>query len=99
LKEYSEGRLAEDYDTPEAFVEEVIEEKLKNAPKEETDKKYFEKFRIPKRTELHLDHLKYLKELNIPMDIKAIANNSNEVPAVLLAIVDSSDQINFEYIN
>ncbi len=103
LKQYSEGRLAEDYDTPEAFVEEKIEEKLKDTPKsipkEEVDRKHFEKFRIPKRTELHLEHLKYLQELDVPMDIKAIANNSNEVPAVLLAIVDASDQINFEYIN
>ena len=103
LKQYSEGRLAEDYNAQEAFVEEKIEEKLKDVPKtipkEEVDKRHFEKFRVPKRTELHLDHLKYLKELDIPMDIKAISNNSNEVPAVLLAIVDASDQINFEYIN
>ncbi|NYT03466.1 MAG: 4Fe-4S binding protein [Candidatus Methanofastidiosa archaeon] len=103
LKQYSEGRLAEDYNAPEAFVEEKIEEKIKDVPKtipkEEVDKRHFEKFRVPKRTELHLDHLKYLKELDIQMDIKAISNNSNEVPAVLLAIVDASDQINFEYIN
>ncbi|NPV51460.1 MAG: hypothetical protein HPY60_09740 [Candidatus Methanofastidiosum sp.] len=103
LKQYSEGRLAEDYNAQEALVEEKIEEKLKDVPKtipkEEVDKRHFEKFRVPKRTELHLDHLKYLKELDIPMDIKAISNNSNEVPAVLLAIVDASDQINFEYIN
>jgi NAD-dependent dihydropyrimidine dehydrogenase PreA subunit len=103
LKQYSEGRLAEDYHAPEAFVEEKIEEKLKEVPKsipkEEVDRRHFEKFRVPKRTELHLEHLKYLKELDIPMDVKAISNNSNEVPAVLLAIVDASDQINFEYIN
>ncbi|KYC45209.1 MAG: quinol dehydrogenase membrane component [Candidatus Methanofastidiosum methylothiophilum] len=103
LKQYSEGRLAEDYNAPEAFVEEKIEEKIKEVPKsipkEEIDKKHFEKFRIPKRTELHLDHLKYLKELDTQIEIKAIANNSSEVPAVLLAIVDATDQINFEYIN
>ncbi|MCC7572663.1 MAG: 4Fe-4S binding protein [Candidatus Methanofastidiosum sp.] len=103
LKQYSEGNLSDDYNASEAFVEEKIEEKIKDVPKsipkEELDRKHFEKFRIPKRTELHLEHLKYLKELNVPMDIKAIANNSNEVPAVLLAIIDASDQINFEYIN
>ncbi len=103
LKQFSEGRLSEDYNAADAFVEEEIKEKLKeipkSIPKEEVDKKYFEKFRIPKRTELHLDHLKYLKELSVPIDIKAISNNSSEVPAVLLAIVDASDQINFEYIN
>ncbi|HNZ60488.1 MAG TPA: 4Fe-4S binding protein [Methanofastidiosum sp.] len=103
LKQYSEGRLAEDYNAPEAFVEEKLEEKLsetpKSIPKEEVDKKHFEKFRVANRTELHIDHLKYLKELDIPIEIKAIANNNKEVPAVLLAIIDASNQINFEYLN
>lgn len=103
LKQHSEGRLSEDYSAAEAFVEETVGEKLKDSPKtfpiEEVDKRYFEKFRVPKRTELHSEHLKYLKNLDVYLDFKAIANSIDDVPAVLLAIVDGSDRIKFEYIN
>jgi polyferredoxin len=102
LKQEEEGKLAEDYIVPEIIEEEKkekIDERPKTIPKEEIDRKHFEKFRVPKRTELHLEHLKYLSSLDVPIDIKTIANNSSEVPAVLLAIVDASSRISFEYIN
>ncbi len=103
LKQYSEGRLGEDYNATEAFVDETVGEKLRDTPKtfprEEVDKKYFEKFRIPKRTELHSEHLKYLKNLDVYLDVKAIANSIDDIPAVLLAIVDGSDRIKFQYMN
>ncbi|NMC76582.1 MAG: 4Fe-4S binding protein [Candidatus Methanofastidiosa archaeon] len=103
LKQETEGKLTEDYSIPEVIEEEKVLDALKETPKaipkEEVDRRHFEKFRVPKRTELHLEHLKYLSALDVPIDIKTIANNSSEVPAVLLAIIDASSQINFEYIN
>ena len=103
LKQEQEGRLIEDFSEQEVIEEEKIIEKLKETPKsipkEEVDRKHFEKFRVPKRTELHLEHLKYLSGLDVPIDVKTIANNSSEVPAVLLAIIDASSKISFEYIN
>lgn len=102
LKQEQDGTLSEDFIDQELEENKILEklnETPKSLPKEEMDKQHFEKFRVPRRTELHFDHLRYLSELDVPIDIKTIANNSSEIPAVLMALIDASNKISFEYIN